>query len=226
MVLNMLNALVEKAHPYIPFTTWNTVWRSLDKQGQSILDLGCGGGAPLRFINRHKQFYCVGVDIFQPWMNGAKRRERHNDYILCDIRKLPIKEKTFDIVLCIEVLEHLSKEDGQKLLADMERIARRQVIVTTPVGEFAHHPAADDNPYQEHKSSWRPVELGRYGYKVRGYGLPLAGGAHGLLGRLPEPFRSIRRLIWVLASAISYFVPALAGWMVCIKRLEADDCHD
>ena len=180
----------------------------------------------MRFINRHKQFYCVGVDIFRPWMNGARRQERHSDCVLCDIQRLPIREKTFDIVLCMEVLEHLTKEDGQKLLEKMERIARRQVIVTTPVGEFALHPATDDNPYQEHQSSWRPAELVRYGYKIRGYGLPLAGGAHGLLGRLPEPFRSIRRLIWVLASTISYFVPTLAGWMVGVKRLESEDYPD
>jgi len=223
IIMNLVNTIVERVHPYIPFTAWNTLWRNLDKRGQTILDLGCGGGAPMRFINRHKHFYCVGLDIYRPWLSDAKSHERHSDYVMCDIRKLPIEEKSFDIVLCLEALEHLTKEEGRQLLKDMETIARRQVIITTPVGKFPQHPALNDNPYEEHTSSWRPVEFGLYGYKVRGYGLPLFGGAHGLLARLPEPLRSVRRVIWLLASTISYFVPAVAGWMVCIKQIEHED---
>lgn len=180
----------------------------------------------MAFINRHKQFYCVGLDIHQPWMSEAQSHGRYSDYVLCDIRRLPVKEKSFDVVICLEAMEHLTKEEGRQLLKDMETIALRQVIITTPVGKFPQHPALNDNPYEEHNSSWRPVELGLYGYKVRGYGLPLVGGAHGLLARLPEPLRSVRRVIWVLASMISYFVPAVAGWMVCTKQIGHEDYRD
>lgn len=217
-----LEKLTEKARPYIPFTTLNTIWRSLDKQEQSVLDVGCGNGWAMAFINRQRQFYTVGIDIFRPYLAYAKKQLTHDDYVLGDIRKLPVKKKSFDVVICLEVLEHLEKEDGRQLLEEMKAIARRQVIISLPVGRFPQHPEIGDDPYQEHKSSWQPGELRYYGYKIRGYGLPLFGGAHGLLSRLPQPFSSIRKLIWILASSISYFAPELAGWMVCVKRLKED----
>ncbi len=220
----MLNALVEKAHPYIPFTAWNTVWRSLDKQGRSILDLGCGKGGPMRFINRHKQFHCVGLDIFGPHLSKAKEQGSHNDYVLCDVQRPPIKEKTFDIVLCLEVLEHLSKEDGQKLIADMERIARRQVIVTTPLGRYRQG-TFDENPYYEHKYIWSPEELKRLGYKVKTLGLRNTGGEGGLSYRIPVIGPSLGNVVWVLAGPFTRFFSRLAGEIVGIKPFEDDDCH-
>jgi len=53
---------------------------------------------------------------------------------LCDVRKLPFKQKSFDTVLCMEVIEHLEKEEAIRLIEDMEKIARKKIIITTPVG--------------------------------------------------------------------------------------------
>ena len=44
--------LVRKLRPYIPFSALNTVWRKLDKSSRTILDVGCGKGEPMAFINR------------------------------------------------------------------------------------------------------------------------------------------------------------------------------
>lgn len=217
-----LDKLTEKARPYIPFTTLNTIGRSFDKQAQSILDVGCGNGWGMPFINKQKRSYTVGMDIFEPYLTYAKKQLTHDDYVLCDIHRLPVKRKSFDIVMCLEVLEHLEKEEGRRLLEEMEAIAKRQVIISLPVGRFPQYPEVGDDPYQEHKSSWQPGELRSYGYKIRGYGLPLVGGAHGLLSRLPQPLSSVRRFIWIVASSISYFAPELAGWMVCVKKLKED----
>lgn len=175
----------------------------------------------MRFINRRKRFYSVGADTFRPDLDQAKKARAHDDYILCDIRRLPLRSKSFDVVLSLEVLEHLEREEGKALLKSMEEIGRRQVIISTPRGEFRHC-TADGNPQQEHKSAWYPGELRAYGYKIRGYGLPMPGGIQGWLGRLPEPLRSLRRFLWVLTSPITYFVPELAGWMVCTKKLEEE----
>lgn len=178
----------------------------------------------MRFINRHKRFYCLGADIFSPHLDEAKGQGSHNDYVLCDVQRLPIKEKTFDVVLCLEVLEHLSKEDGQELLEDMERIARRQVIVTTPLGRYRQG-AYDGNPYQEHKHIWTLGELRRLGYKVKTLGLRNMGGEGGLPQHLPLVGPLLGNIVWVLAGPLTRFFPGLAGEMVCIKRLKADDCH-
>ncbi len=210
--------LMEDVHPLVPFTTRNTVWRSIDKRASSILDLGCGTGVPMRFISKRRRCFSMGVDIYETDLRNAKARQTHRDYALCDLRRLPFKSKSFDVVLCLEAIEHLEKAEGLQLLNDAEAIARKQVILSTPVGRFRHQPA-DDNVHQEHLSGWQPAEFRRLGYRVRGYGLPLPGGNRGFLARVPEPLQSLRRLLWLAVSPVSYVIPEIAGWMVCVKTI-------
>lgn len=214
-----LDRFAKRLRPYIPFTVLNTTWRSLDKHGQSILDIGCGRGEPMQFINRKGQFLTVGADIFKPYLRECQRQGIHDSYVLCDIRSLPFRNKSFDIVLCMQVLEHLEKEVGRKLIEAMEKIARQQVIISTPLGRSEQHPY-DGNLYQEHRRIWSPAELRMLGYKVRGYGLPRIGYEGGLASRLPKTLRQLTNILWVLAGPLVYFAPQLAGAMVCIKRLK------
>ena len=216
-LLSTRDLLARKLHFYVPLSPLNTMWRMLDKDTKSILDIGCGKGEPMMFINGRRKFRVVGIDIFKPYLEETKRQGVYRDIILGDVRHLPLKRKSFDAVMCLEVVEHLEKEDGERLLQAMEEVARKQVILSTPVGRFEHKD--NFNPYQEHRSFWMPVELKRLGYKIRGYGLPLIGGQKGLLARLPEPLRTIRRIIWILASFFSQFFPESAGWMICTKIL-------
>jgi len=75
----------------------------------------------------------------------SKKKQIHNEYILADLRKLEFKPKSFDAILCLEVIEHLTKEEGHDLIKKMEKWARKKIIITTPNGY-------DCNPFQTHKS--------------------------------------------------------------------------
>ena len=216
--LDKLEHFAQKARPYVPFTVLNTVWRSLDKRTKSILDIGCGEGEPMKFINRHKRFYTVGVDVFEPYIDECKRQGTHNEYVLCDVQNLPFPRKSFDIVLCMELLEHLEREAGQKLLETMEEIACKQVIISTPVGAYKQY-AYDENPHQEHRTIWGPDELRKRGYKVKGCGIRNIGGREGLISRLPRIMQPLGHIVWVAAGPLVHFLPGLAGDMVCTKRL-------
>lgn len=203
---------------HIPFTGLNTILRSLDKQGWSVLDVGCAKGKSMRYINRSKRFSTIGVDIFPPYLRECKRQGVHDDYVLCDARRLPFQRKSFDIVFCLQVLEHLEKEDGGKLIASMEKIARRELIISIPVGLYKQQ-AYDADPYQEHRSTWVPAELEELGYKVRGAGFRGLGGEQGLLSRLPKIFTPLQYMYILIGPLVAFF-PDLAGTMICIKKLE------
>jgi SAM-dependent methyltransferase len=190
----------------------------LNKEARTILDVGCGRGEPMSFINRHRQFYAVGADIFRPYLKKCKQQGIHDEYIQCDVRYLPFSSKSFDLVLCIEVLEHLRKDEGKGLLQELERVAKKQVLLSMPVGKFVQH-AHDSNPYQEHKSSWFPSEFRGRGYIIRGSAIRLVGGSEGFLARLPQPLRVLRQVIWVFVSPLTYYSPRLAGWIVCSKSM-------
>lgn len=184
------------------------------------MDVGCGRGGPIELITRKRNLFSVGADIFQPYLLHCQAKEAYDDLVCCDVRLLPFGADKFDIVICTEVLEHLQRHEAEELVDEMERIARRQVIISTPVGRCHQH-AYDSNPYQAHKSTWSSQDFSRLGYTVRGSGLR---GMGGLIAQetspLPEWLRLLANAVWMLATPLSYYLPQIGGGsMVCIKNL-------
>jgi hypothetical protein len=172
----------------------------------------------MKFINRSKQFYAVGIDVFKPDLLESRKYKIHDESVQCDITSLPFKEKSFDIALCTEVLEHLDKDGGKKLIFSLENFARKQVIFTTPVGDYKQMPFGG-NVFQEHKYIWLPADLKNLGYAIRGIGIRNIGGEDGMVSSFPKVLRPILDIVWVFASTLSYFIPSIAGDIVCCKRL-------
>jgi len=50
---------------------------------------------------------------------------------------LPFADQSFDYVLCIEVMEHLPVDLRRKIVSEMCRVCRKQVIITHPYGKVA-----------------------------------------------------------------------------------------
>jgi ubiquinone/menaquinone biosynthesis C-methylase UbiE len=131
----------------------------------SVLDLGCGRHSMIGILP--KDIKKTGVDIFNPYIAQAGRSKRHDSYIMADITNVEFKEKSFDAVALLDVLEHLTEEQGRALISNMERWARKKVIIFTPAGHVDQD-AYDENPYQEHKTGWDRYILESLGYKVVG----------------------------------------------------------
>jgi hypothetical protein len=128
----------------------------------SILDVGCGReGWLASWIGTGSRL--VGVDLVGEAPAG------YDEFIRLDIRKLDERfgEDEFDCTVALDVVEHLAKDAGWKLLADLERIARRRVVIFTPNGFLPQDPY-DGNPHQAHLSGWTVDEMRGLGYKVLG----------------------------------------------------------
>jgi hypothetical protein len=77
--------------------------------------------------------------------------------------------KSVDSVFALDVIEHFDKEMGYNFLEQSERIARRQIVVYTPL-DFYPQTYDEHNPldrwgmgggyWQAHKSGWRPEDFG------------------------------------------------------------------
>jgi len=115
--LAKLDRFTKVVRPRVPFTELDTVWRYMQKDVKSILDIGCGKGKPMKFINRRKEFYVTGVDTFEPALDECRHTGVYNELILGDIRSLDFKEKSYDIVVCLALIEHMEKEEGEKSLS-------------------------------------------------------------------------------------------------------------
>ena len=90
----------------------------------------------------------------------VKKLENVSSPIEADTLCLPFKDNSFDIVLATEVLEHLSRENGKQMLLEVERIATRQVLISTPLGKMNQPLDFIDNPLQIHKYIWDPEQRG------------------------------------------------------------------
>lgn len=172
---------------------------------ESLIDLGCGRGvigALCRIYRDPHQL--VGVDSFEA---SVKFCERFNFYDKCLLHNLenmplPFKEKEFEVATCIEVIEHLPKKSGEKLLFEIERIAKT-VIVTSPT-VFYKQSEYDANPCQKHLSLWTIRDFQRRGYKVFGAGEMKIFGRH------------VKYLSRGLAPLTRY-IPSFSDNILCIK---------
>lgn len=73
-----------------------------------------------------------------------------------------IGDNAYDLVLAVDILEHFTKPDGQKFLAELKRVTKRAVLVSTPK-EF-HSQEIEANPYENHRSHWTDEELKQANY--------------------------------------------------------------
>ncbi|MDZ7860516.1 MAG: class I SAM-dependent methyltransferase [Candidatus Krumholzibacteriota bacterium] len=130
----------------------------------SVLDLGCGFNSP---VKRCGVPFSVGVDLFDSYLRESSDKRHHSQYVKADIRKVEFQPKAFDAVIILEVLEHLTKDDGQKLLEKAETWACKKIIISTPNGYLSQN-GYHSNPLQKHISGWTTKELEELDFKVYG----------------------------------------------------------
>ena len=182
----------------------------------SVLDVACGNNSPL--INCKKTFKSTGVDIFEPYLIESRDKGIHDDYIISDALDLNnhVPDNSYDAVIALDLIEHLTKESGFNLLEILEKIAIKKVIVFTPNG-FLRQKPFDDNPWQEHLSGWEIEEFEQLGYSVVGQG----GWKHLRGERAKLKFRP--HFFWSRISFLSQLAfksyPKFSFQLLCIKSL-------
>lgn len=89
-----------------------------------VLDFGCGSG---RFAKRFAQsnFEVTGVDISQEMLEIAKTNLRNNPCQLVHVsHELPFENKTFDIVWCFIVLQHIPDNHFFATVRELKRVIK------------------------------------------------------------------------------------------------------
>lgn len=195
------------------------------KDCESVLDLGCGSSSPLKKCNNIK--YSIGVDIYSPYIQSSRLKKIHNKYIKKNITSARFKPRSFDAVLLIEVLEHLSCRDGLNILKKAELWARKKIIISTPNGFFLQNIHKDGNPWQKHMSGWSIHKLEEIGFVCKGLaGLKYLRAESDKSNKNYDLTSTIRfkpKLLWFVISTISqiitYYYPSLAFELFCVKKI-------
>ena len=96
----------------------------IDPDVKSILDVGCGNG----FVTKHLQASrVVGLD---PSEEALSHFEGESVVGVAD--DLAFEDESFDALVCTEVLEHLSEPVFTKAVSEINRVAKRYLVIGVP----------------------------------------------------------------------------------------------
>jgi len=129
------------SRPYTYARLLDFIWTSNPK---SILDVGVGfGGLGMMFreivdirwgrVHKHEWEVIIdGVEINKDYMNPLWSYIYDSVFLRNALEMLPDFDKKYDVVFLGDIIEHLTKEDAQKLLELSVKVSNKYVVITTP----------------------------------------------------------------------------------------------
>lgn len=135
----------------------------------SILDIGVGFGKYGVLCREtlevpHGRYY---KDQWQVRIDGVEAYEGYrnplHDYVYDrvyyrDIRELIGQLPSYDVVLLIDVIEHMSKDEGLFLIKQIMQHTKKALLVSTPLQPSAQEQYMS-NQYEAHRSRWTPLDF-------------------------------------------------------------------
>lgn len=139
----------------------NDMFRS--RKTVRVLEAGCGSRSHVRLGS---DAYLVGIDISQEQL---ERNIVLHERILGDIQSFPFPPRSFDIVFCWDVLEHIPRP--KKALENFEKTVREDgiIVLGSPVANSLKGLITKYTPYWFHVMIYRRV-LGNRLAGTNGYG--------------------------------------------------------
>lgn len=90
----------------------------------SVLDIGCGSGAYLKYFASQGAVRITGIDS-----NGGRAKYLEGDeYVQADLNKPLDLAQTYDLVMCLDVAEHIPADSEHALVSSVGRHARERIV--------------------------------------------------------------------------------------------------
>jgi len=123
---------------------------------KTVLDIGIGRGK-YGLLTRE---YCddAVVDGVEAWPEYITETQKaiYRTIYTEDITKMDLtKLNSYDLVLMIDVIEHLTKEDAWRIIETL----KTQFVISTPIEDYRAH---YDNHFEDHISHWTIKDFDRY----------------------------------------------------------------
>ena len=139
----------------------------------SILDVGVGFGRwGILFrefleiwdngrYNGNWQVVIDGVEIFPDYIKDYHKYFYDEIFLMNALEYLENTHNIYDLINFGDVIEHFSKDEGEKLI-DLALKKGKYVLINIPIGKAWSQGGTDDNPYEEHKSVWYNNDFTKY----------------------------------------------------------------
>ncbi len=93
----------------------------------TVLDAGCGEGfVSSRLIDKR----LIGIDISRGALSMARQSSPGISIACSDIYRMPFRSNSFDLVMAMEVLEHLM--EPEKAMIEASRLTKRYCLFSVP----------------------------------------------------------------------------------------------
>lgn len=151
------------------------IYRYIPKGTRTILDVGTGWGFLGLFAQRWfpaSDIQIDGIEKFSPLAerNRSLYRRIWNADALDVLQILP--DKSYDVVVCTDVIEHMERGGADKVIRECERVGRR-VILSSANSFYRNNIDKEElegNPFQQHECLIPVRDARRMGYKCVGTG--------------------------------------------------------
>lgn len=202
------------------------LWSYLEAIGKvkTILDLGTDDGQFMKDLSRKKNWLIDGIEIYKQGFIKAKESKVYRKIWWGDVEKIAkdliSKKQKYDIVLCSQVLEHLDKDKGKRLLTLAEKLATKRIVFALPIS-YMNQPQEflKGNPYQTHRSGWSIDELQKIGFIVHGTGIKFLWSENGICRSMPKQYRWPFVMLGYLFAPLCYYFPQFASGMIATKEI-------
>ncbi len=133
----MKNTGMDSTHDYFKYVR-KDIMGLLPENIERAFEVGCGDGNTLRWLKeiKHCRWTC-GIELNR---DAAEKARGNMDVIYRgDIESytLPIKRGSLDLILCLDVLEHLV--DPWKIIGDLHRLLRPGGALIASIPNVAHY---------------------------------------------------------------------------------------
>lgn len=109
------------------------------KDGDKVLDIGCGNGRFLYALHHKDVDYC-GIDTSEELIKLAKQKFPKADFLRADALDLPFENNSFDKIISMAVLHHIPGNDMRSdFMREAHRVLKKDGLLILTVWNLWNH---------------------------------------------------------------------------------------
>lgn len=107
-----------------------------ERRAMTVLDVGSGSSGVTSLLPG--EWATTALDAnFDDYAPPRRRRALAPNQVVGDVRSLPFADSSFDVVVALDLLEHVPPEDRVRAASEICRVSRRRAVIAGPAGSNA-----------------------------------------------------------------------------------------